>query len=217
MEGRRVLVVLSGCGNRDGSEIHESTAALIALDEAGFEAICTAPRVAQRKTVSYVTGSDLPGRDAFEESARIARGRIRPLSEIVGSEYDAVLFPGGMGAALTLCTYALDGPSCRVLPEVEELVRSANRAGRPIAAMCIAPVILARLLPGVLVTLGREGEAAAHARAMGARHRECGARDAVVDASMKVVTTPAYMVADGPSEVLSGARRMVEELGKLMA
>lgn len=217
MEGRRVLVVLCGCGNRDGSEIHESTAALIALDEAGFEAVCTAPRVPQKKTVSYITGGDLPCRNAFEESARIARGRIRPLESITASDYDAVLFPGGMGAALTLCTYAQDGSSCRVLPEIEELVRSAHEAGKPIAAMCIAPIILARLLPGVLLTLGGECEAAAHARAMGARHRECTADDAVVDASMKVVTTPAYMVAEGPSEVLSGARRMVEELGKLMA
>ncbi|NLP05270.1 isoprenoid biosynthesis glyoxalase ElbB [Candidatus Fermentibacteria bacterium] len=217
MEGGRVLVVLSGCGNRDGSEIHESTAALIALDEAGLEAVCTAPRVAQKKTVSHITGGDLPGRNAFEESARIARGKVKPLESIKASDYDAVLFPGGMGAALTLCTYAQDGPSCSVLPGIEELVHSAHGAGKPIAAMCIAPMILARLLPGVLLTLGRECEAAEHARAMGARHRECGALDAVVDASMKVVTTPAYMVAEGPSEVLSGARRMVEELRKLMA
>lgn len=216
MAKARVLLVLSGCGNRDGSEIHESVCAMLALDAAGYGMVATAPDRLQAKTVSYVSGGAIADRNALEESARIARGSIRPLASVKPGDYEAVLFPGGMGAAQTLCDYALRGASCRVLPEVAGLVEDAVRAGKPVMAMCIAPMILARTVPGVTITLGSECQASRDAVSMGAVHVTCGAADAVVDEARRVVTTPAYMVASGPAEVHAGAVRMVEELGRLL-
>jgi enhancing lycopene biosynthesis protein 2 len=212
---RKALVVLSGCGNRDGSEITESVCALIALDEAGFEVSCVAPDAPQSRTLSHLDGKALEPRNILEESSRIARGAIRPLSE-AGSGFDVLVLPGGLGAAASLSTYADDGVAMKVRPDVKDLVESARAAGKPIAAMCIAPMILAACLPGVTLTLGAECQASADAVTMGARHVECPAGAAVVDPGMKVVTTPAYMVAGGPAEVLAGARSMVHKLSALL-
>ena len=214
--GKKVAFVLSGCGVKDGSEIHEAVAALIALDRAGYEVIFTAPDIQQAATVDHSTESaEVVSRNALKEGARIARGNIRPLSELKPSDYDAVMFPGGFGAALTLCSFASDGPDCSVNPEVENLINDALQAGKPIAAMCIAPVILARTIPGAKLTIGNHPETAAAISAMGAVHVNCSVKESVVDVERKLVTTPAYMLASGPAEVFEGALSMVEKLGEL--
>lgn len=214
---RKVAFVLSGCGVKDGTEIHEAVSALIALDSAGFEIVFTAPDVQQAATVDHT--SERPeeiSRNALRESARIARGDIIPLSELASGDYDAVVFPGGFGAALTLCSFARDGAECTVNQDVRNLIDDALAGGKPIGAMCIAPVILARTIPGVKLTIGNHPDTASAVSAMGARHIECAVDDTVVDEERKVVTTPAYMLAVGPAEVFAGARRMVEELEKML-
>jgi len=214
--GKKIAFVLSGCGVKDGSEIHEAVAALIALDRAGYEIIFTAPDVQQTATVDHNTAEPEPAvRNALSEAARIARGNIRPLSALKSDDYDAVLFPGGFGAVLTLCSFASDGPECSVNPEVDRLISDARTSGKPIAAMCIAPVILARTIPGARVTIGNHPETADAINSMGAVHVECPVNDAVVDIEKKIVTTPAYMLASGPAEVFEGALVMVEKLGEL--
>ena len=214
--GKKIAFVLSGCGVKDGSEIHEAVAALIALDRAGYEVIFTAPDVQQAATVDHSTqNAEEQARNALTEAARIARGNIRPLSDLSPEDYDAVMFPGGFGAALTLCSFASDGPDCSVNPEVENLISEALQAGKPIAAMCIAPVILARTIPGAKLTIGNHPETADAINAMGAVHVNCPVEDSVVDAERKLVTTPAYMLASGPAEVFEGALSMVEKLGEL--
>lgn len=214
--GKKVAFVLSGCGVKDGSEIHEAVAALIALDRAGYEVIFTAPDIQQAATVDHSTENfESVGRNALTEAARIARGNIRPLSELKPADYDAVMFPGGFGAALTLCSFASDGPGCSVNPEVESLINDALQSGKPIAAMCIAPVILARTIPGAKVTIGSHPETADAINSMGAVHVDCPVEESVVDVARKLVTTPAYMLAGGPAEVFEGALSMVEKLGEL--
>ncbi len=214
--GKKIAFVLSGCGVKDGSEIHEAVAALIALDRAGYEVIFTAPDVQQAATVDHSTEkSETTARNALKEGARIARGNIRPLSDLRPEDYDAVLFPGGFGAALTLCSFASDGPECSVNPEVRNLIDNALLARKPIAAMCIAPVILARTIPGARLTIGSNPETAAAINSMGAVHVNCSVNDSVVDVERKLVTTPAYMLASGPAEVFEGALSMVEKLGEL--
>jgi enhancing lycopene biosynthesis protein 2 len=214
--GRKVAFVLSGCGVKDGSEIHEAVSALIALDRAGYRVIFTAPDVQQASTVDHSTQEpERHPRNALKEGARIARGDIRPLSELKAGDYDAVVFPGGFGAALTLCSFAADGPECTVNPEVEKLIDDAVSDGKPIAAMCIAPVIIARTVPGARVTIGTDRKTAGAISAMGAVHVDCSVDDAVVDTERKIVTTPAYMLAEGPAQVYAGAVRMVEELERL--
>ena len=125
--GRRAAFILSGCGNMDGTEIHEGVSALIALDRAGYQVTFFAPDVEQGKSIDYITGRSHPEkRNALSESARIARGDIRPLSSISHDEYDAVVIPGGFGAALTLCSFGTEGTDCSVNPEVEELLLKAH-------------------------------------------------------------------------------------------
>lgn len=214
--GKRIAFVLSGCGVKDGSEIHEAVAALIALDRAGYEVIFTAPDVEQTATVDHSSEKpELQARNALTEAARIARGNIKPLSDLNPEDYDAVLFPGGFGAALTLCSFASDGPECSVNPEVESLINEALLALKPIAAMCIAPVILARTIPGAKLTIGNDPGTVNAINAMGAVHVECPVNDSIVDVERKLVTTPAYMLASGPAEVFEGAVSMVEKLGEL--
>jgi len=214
--GRKVAFVLSGCGVKDGTEIHEAGAALIAFDRAGYEIVFTAPDVLQTMTGNH--SSEKPetiARNALSESARIARGDIRPLSDLNPEDYDVVFFPGGFGAALNLCSFASDGAACSVNPEVENLIADARKAGKPIAAMCIAPVILARTIPGARLTIGSHPETADAINTMGAVHVNCPVNESVVDRERKLVTTPAYMLASGPAEVFEGALSMVEKLGEL--
>ncbi len=214
--GKKVAFVLSGCGVKDGSEIHEAVAALIALDRAGYEIVFTAPDVQQAATVDHNTEKpEAETRNALKEGARIARGNIRPLSDLRPDDYDAVLFPGGFGAALTLCSFASDGTECSVNPEVESLINEARQSGKPIVAMCIAPVILARTIPGARLTIGNHPETADAINSMGAVHINCPVEESVVDVERKIVTTPAYMLASGPAEVFEGALSMVKELDKL--
>lgn len=214
--GKRVAFVLSGCGVKDGSEIHEAVSALIALDMAGYEVIFTAPDVLQAATIDHGSGEPLKeARNALKEAARIARGNIRPLSDLQPDDYDAVMFPGGFGAAITLCSFASDGPECSVNPEVENLINEARQSGKPIAAMCIAPVILARTIPCARLTIGTHPETADAINSMGAIHVNCPVNESVVDKEKKLVTTPAYMLANGPAEVFEGVVNMVEKLGEL--
>ncbi|MCD4776325.1 MAG: isoprenoid biosynthesis glyoxalase ElbB [Candidatus Aegiribacteria sp.] len=214
--GKRVAFVLSGCGVKDGSEIHEAVSALIALDRAGYEVIFTAPDVLQTATIDHGSGEPLKeARNALTEAARIARGNIRPLSDLQPDDYDAVMFPGGFGAAITLCSFASDGPECSVNPEVENLINEARQSGKPIAAMCIAPVILARTIPLARLTIGTHPETADAINSMGAIHVNCPVNESVVDKEKKLVTTPAYMLANGPAELFEGVVNMVEKLGEL--
>ncbi len=213
---RKAAFVLSGSGVKDGTEIHEAVSALIALDRAGYEIVFTAPDIEQTAAVDhYAEKPENETRNALVESARIARGNIKPLADLSSDEYDAVVFPGGFGAALTLCSFAQDGAECSVNPGVRKLIDEALEAGKPIAAMCIAPVILARVIPGARLTIGTHPETAAAINSMGAVHVNCPVNDSVVDRERKIVTTPAYMLASGPAEVFEGAVSMVEKLGEL--
>ncbi len=214
---KKAAVLLSGCGNMDGTEIHEAVSAIIALDDAGWEMLFTAPDTPQRRTVSYISGKPVEPRNSLEEAARIARGRIVPLSPELVDEVDAVVIPGGLGAALTLCDFALKGADCSALKVVEEFLKRAVKAGKPIGAMCIAPVLVARCIPGASVTVGTQGETAARIEKMGCTHVQCPATEAVTDREKRIVTTPAYMTAAGPAEVFRGAVEMVRELDSLIS
>ena len=208
----KVGVLLSGCGFLDGSEIHEAVLTLLALDELGAEAVCMAPRGPQAEVVDHVAHEPVTGerRDVLRESARIARGRITDLASVHAADLDALVLPGGYGAAKNLCDFATRGAAATVHGEVARLVREVHAAHKPIGAWCIAPAVIA-------ATLGREfrplltiGDDAATARALeqaGARHQRCSVQDCVVDREQRIVTTPAYMFAARPAEVAAGIRK----------
>ena len=215
----KVGVVLSGCGVYDGAEIHESVLTLLALDRAGAEAVCLAPDVPQRHVVDHLTGQPAAGesRNVLVEAARIARGNVRDLAGFDPAGLDALVLPGGFGAAKNLCDFAFSGAECTVQPDVARVVRAVHAAGKPVGAVCIAPVIVAKLLGSESphLTIGTDPGTASAIEAMGGRHVACGGGGAVVDEERKLVSTPAYMLDSPISEVAAGIERLVVELLRL--
>lgn len=224
----KIAVILSGCGNRDGSELQESLSLMLAIDRKGWEYQCFAPE-GFFEVVPYTERQDdedleegmivdTEQRDIFEESARIARGNILSLNEYHAADYDALALPGGMGAARNLSTYAFEGPNMVVIDSVSDAILETYRAHKPICAMCIAPMVLARVLGRheITLTLGGNCEAAQIAQQLGARHQVCGATEVCVDDDHKILTTPAYMVATHISQIFDGAANLVDALEKLL-
>jgi enhancing lycopene biosynthesis protein 2 len=213
----KVAVVLSGCGFLDGSEIHEAVSVLIHLSRHEAAVSCFAPDI-NVDAVNHVTKSPMEAkRNVLVESARIARGSIEPLAKLKAADFDAVVFPGGFGAAKNLSTFATQGAACTVNADVERVVKEFHTAKKPIGMCCIAPVIGAKVLgtkaggPGVRVTLGEEGGAAQAVAAMGSTHVAKPVTAALADESQKVFTSPAYMYGEAtPSEVYEGIGAMVD-------
>jgi len=217
---KRVGVILSGCGVNDGSEIHEAVLALLALDRADAQAICMAPDRPQADVVDHRAGQAVEEtRNVLAESARIARGEIRDIAEVTAADLDGVVLPGGFGAAKNLSTFAKDGPECEVDPEVERLLREMHGAGKPIAALCIAPAVLAAVFGRDLkpeLTIGRDPGTASKLEAMGARHRAVDPTEVVVDPKNRLITTPCYMSATRIRDIATGAEAAVTELLSLI-
>jgi enhancing lycopene biosynthesis protein 2 len=217
---KRIGVVLSGCGVKDGSEIHEAVSIVIALDRRGAEIVCVAPNVAQSETVDHLTGKPVAERrNVLEESARIARGKIRDLASVKAAELDAVVLPGGFGAAKNLSSFATQGPQCTVNDQVARLLNDMHAAGKPIGLACIAPVIAARLFgrsgDKPRLTIGTDRGTAQAIEKMGGVHQNTDPTGVCVDESNRLVTTPCYMNDVGPWVVYQGADRMVEEVLRL--
>lgn len=212
---KRVAVILSGCGHKDGSEITEAVSVLLALSECGAETRVFAPAVSFRVRDPLSAELTAESRDVFLESARIARGRIEPLSQLRATDFDAVALPGGMGAARNLSSWADAGAACTVEPETERVLLEFFAEQKPIGAVCIAPAIVARVLgrEGVTVTLGRDEKVAAEIAKTGASFEACSVDDFVTDREHRVVTSPAYMFAEAsPFQVYTGIRAAMREL-----
>lgn len=212
---KRVAVVLSGCGHKDGSEVTEAVSTLIALSEAGANYQVFAPDVEFAVVDPVSSGTSTEKRHVLKESARISRGKIRPLQELRAKDFDGVAFPGGFGVALNLCTWAKEGAACSVNPEAERVINEFYMAEKPIVAICIAPALIAKVLgaEGVTLTIGRDPETAAEITKTGAHHEICAVDDFVTDRDHRVITTPAYMYEDAPPfAVFSGVRKAIREL-----
>jgi enhancing lycopene biosynthesis protein 2 len=219
---KRIGVLLSGCGVLDGSEIHEAVLTLLAIDNAGAEAVCIAPNADQMHVVNHVTGEPVAGerRNMLVEAARIARGNIRDAATVEAGDLDALILPGGYGAVKNLCSYAVDGRDCRVRPEVERLLRQMHEAGKPIGAICIAPVIVARIFGAQgapEITIGTDAATAGDVQAMGATHVNCPVREFVADEANRLVTTPAYMLARSIGEAAAGIEKAVRAVIQMTA
>ena len=213
---KNVAVILSGCGVNDGSEIHESVLTLLALDRAGARVVCASPDVMQAHVVDHQTGQVAEGasRSVRSESARICRGPVRDVAELEPSEFDAVILPGGYGAAKNLCSFAFDGKDFEVNAAVATFLREFHELGRPIGLICIAPAIGAHLFgrEGLQFTIGTEVETALALEAHGGTHVPCRVDEIVVDDRLNVVTTPAYMLAGRITEAEAGINRLVAEV-----
>ena len=212
----KIGVILSGCGVRDGSELHEAVLTLLALDQHGATYQCMAPSK-MFSPINHVTGQpEGTLRNVLVEAARIARGNIVDLSQVNAAEYDAFILPGGFGAAGNLCNFKEKGPQCDVDPQVQRVLTQAHAAGKPLAFLCIAPALAARVFGAAIhptLTIGNDPGTAAALEKMGAKHQNCEPGDCVVDAKNKILSTPAYMYDPSRiSMVYQGIDRLVAKL-----
>jgi enhancing lycopene biosynthesis protein 2 len=210
---KKIGVVLSGCGVYDGSEIHEAVLTLLAIDRNGAEAVCMAPDM-ELAEVDHLAGQPTGARrNVLVESARIARGKIRNIAGVKAAELDAIVFPGGFGAAKNLCDFAQKGADASIQPDVARLLREMAVARKPIGAICIAPALIAATLGKEYapeVTIGNDEGTATAINATGSKHLNCPVREFVIDSKNRIVSTPAYMLAGCISEAADGIEKAVK-------
>lgn len=215
---KKVAVVLSGCGYLDGAEIHEAAITLLALDKAGAEIVCAAPDIPQFHTVDHITGEPVEhgNRNVMVESSRIARGDIIPLAELKAADVDAVIFPGGFGAAKNLCTFGIDGPGCKIDPDAKRVILETLDSQKPLGVMCIAPALAAKAVEGtgykLTLTIGNDEGTASAIESLGAVHQDCTVDEIVYDDVNNVVSTPAYMLGPSIAPVAKGIEKLVEKV-----
>lgn len=207
---KKIAVVLSGCGVYDGAEIHESVLTLLAIAKAGAEYEIFAPDMEQRHVVNHLNGEDIhQSRNVLVEAARIARGNIKPLSEFKSGNFDALMFPGGFGAAKNLSSFAFDGADCSIHPEVARAIRETHQAGKPIGALCISPVLVAKVIGETEVTIGSDPGTAEAVEEMGSKHIQTTHGEVVYDTKNKIATTPCYMLDATITQIADGAEKVV--------
>ncbi len=214
---KKFAVVLAGCGVFDGAVIHEATLSMLAIKRNGASYELFAPDIPQHHVINHLTGEEMPEtRNVLVESARIARGKIRPLHQLNVRDFDALLFPGGFGAAKNLSTWAFDGPACRIDSGIEKVIREMATLKKPIGALCISPVLLAKVLGNVELTIGNDEETAAAIAKTGANHISTTHGDVIRDTHRPVFTTPCYMLDAGITQIADGAENIVKAMLKEM-
>ena len=211
-------VLLSGCGVFDGSEIHEAVLTLLFLDQAGAKTICMAPDIDQLHVINHATSEETnEKRNVLVESARIARGEIKNLKNIKASDLDALILPGGFGAAKNLCNFAIKGTDATVNSEVKRIINEMIIAKKPVGAICIAPVIFASVLSEINpdLTIGNDKETATAIEKMGGKHIKCNVNQIHIDKKNKIITTPAYMCGPGIKDIAQGIEKLVKKVLEL--
>jgi len=210
---KKIGVLLAGCGVFDGSEIHEAVLTLLAIARSGAEAICMAPDKDQLHVINHLTGQESgESRNVLVEAARIARGEIENLGMVTAADLDALILPGGFGAAKNLSRFAVDGPGAEVDPEVTRIVEEIFAARKPLGLICISPAVGAQILgkTGVELTIGSDEETARAIESCGARHIVCPVTEIHIDEERRVISTPAYMLGQNILEVSEGIEKLVK-------
>ncbi len=217
----KIGVILSGSGVYDGGEIHESVLTLLAIKKSGHDYVCMAPNKDQMHVIDHLSGSETSERrNVLNESARIARGEVDDIKKISAKDIDALILPGGFGAAKNLSTFATEGADCNIDADVQRIVKEVYNAKKPIGAMCIAPAVVARAFKEDNIkpklTIGTDKGTAEKIEALGAEHIESPATDCVVDKEHKIVTAPAYMNAKDIAEAEQGISKLVKEISNML-
>jgi len=214
---KKFSVVLAGCGVFDGAEIHETVLTLLAIEKNGSSYQCFAPDISQYHVLNHLTGKPMnESRNVLVESARIARGNIKPLRAFRASDFDAMIFPGGFGCAKNLCTWAIEGDHCKVDHDVEAAIKAMFEAGKPIGAMCIAPVILGKLFKGSNLTTGQDPASRAFIEKSGNRYTPTIHGEVIVDPVRKLFTTPCYMLESSLVQIQTDTDNIVREMLMVM-
>ncbi|MCB8964798.1 MAG: isoprenoid biosynthesis glyoxalase ElbB [Bacteroidales bacterium] len=212
---KKFAVVLSGCGVYDGSEIHEAVMTLYAIALNGCSYQTFAPNIEQHDVIDHTTGKPIAqSRNVLVESARISRGHIKPLSEFNAELFDALVFPGGFGVAKNLSSWALQNANCTVNTEVAKAIKDMHGMHKPIGALCISPVLMAKVLGNVTITFGKDAATAKATETLGAKHQLTGSGQVVVDERNMVFSTPCYMLDASIVDIADGAKAIISEMLK---
>ncbi|MDR1345641.1 MAG: isoprenoid biosynthesis glyoxalase ElbB [Bacteroidales bacterium] len=210
---KRFAVILCGCGASDGSEIHEAVMTLLAIDRHKCHYSVFAPDENQYHVMNMFTKEEMPEtRNMLVEAARIARGNVLSLSELDISQFDALILPGGFGAAKNLCTYAFDGANATVYPPIAKIVKAAHQKQLPIGALCIAPVILAKVLGKITITVGNDPDTIANVEQMGATHVNTQEGEVIADKANRIFTTPCYMLPATVADIADSADNLIRTI-----
>jgi enhancing lycopene biosynthesis protein 2 len=215
---KKIAVVLAGSGVKDGSEIHESVVTLLTIKRNNADYVCFAPDKNQYHVINHTDNSVMKNneRNMLTEAARIARGEIKDLKKYKPDDFDAVIFPGGLGVAKNLFTYAVDGVKCDIDPVVEKTILDTIEAGKPIGAICISPLLVARALRDSnikpRVTVGNEEDLMAAVKNMNGIPEERLVGEICYDEVNKIVSTPAYTIGKNIAEVATGIEKLVQKI-----
>lgn len=210
---KKFAIILSGCGVYDGAEIHEATLTMLSIAQQGGSYEIFAPDIDQHHVINHTNGEEMnEKRNVLVESARIARGKIHNLKDYSAADFDALIMPGGFGAAKNLCDFAIKGADCVVNPDVEKAVKHTHAAGKPIGALCIAPVIIARLIGNAQLTIGQDAGTAEAVESMGGKHVKTSHGEVVHDKHNNVFTTPCYMLDANISQIYDGAFATIKSI-----
>lgn len=210
---KQIAVILCGCGSMDGSEIHEATMTLLAIDRHDAEYTIFAPDANQYEVINHITGEKMSEtRNMMVEAARIARGKISPLSQFDAGKYDALVLPGGFGAAKNLFTYAYDGVKAKVRDDIAAAIRSMHALKKPIGALCIAPVLVAKVLGDIVITVGTDEQTIKHVEQFGASHVNTQQTEVISDKKNMVFTTPCYMLPATIADIAESADNLISSM-----
>jgi len=215
---KKFAVILSGCGVFDGAEIHEATLSMLAIMVNGGTYQIFAPDIKQHHVINHITGEEMDEeRNVLIESARIARGNIRPMISFKAEEFDALLIPGGFGAAKNLSDFAFKGAEAGVHIQVKDAIQEMHRMGKPIGALCISPALIALTLDNIDLTIGNDKATVEALEALNAHHLETSHGEVVHDKEDNIFTTPCYMLDATIVDIAIGAENIVKAMMKSMS
>lgn len=210
---KKFAIILSGSGVYDGAEIHEATLTMLSIFQQGGSYEIFAPDIEQHHVINHITGNEMnEKRNVLIESARIARGNISDLKSYNAADFDALIMPGGFGVAKNLSDFAFNGPDCSVNPDVERAVKSTHIAGKPIGALCIAPVVIAKLVGDAELTVGQDEATIEGIEKMGGKHVKTTHGEVIHDTKNNIFTTPCYMLDANIGQIYDGASAIVKAI-----
>ena len=210
---KKFAIILAGNGVYDGAEIHEATLTMLAIMRQGAQYQCFAPNINQHHVINHLNGEEMDEtRNVLVESARIARGDIKDLKEFDAEDYDALILPGGFGAAKNLSSVAIEGANASVNLDVENAIKQMFDNKKPIGALCISPTIIAKVLGDVNLTIGQDKGTAEIIESFGGKHIETEHGDVVFDEDKLVFSTPCYMLDASITDIDDGATNIVKAI-----
>ena len=214
----KVAVLLSGCGVFDGTEINEAVLTLLSLEEHGIQYSAFAPDRQQHHVINHITGEEMDiARNVLVESARIVRGNIQSLSELNPTEFKALLVVGGFGVAKNLSDFAFKGAELSIQNDVMDVCTDFKDQNKPAGYMCIAPTMLPLIYgTGIKATIGNDKDTASAIESNGGQHISCEVDGVAVDKENRVVSTPAYMLAENLIDAKKGIDKLVGEVKAMM-